>query len=68
MNCATTDANGAALLELPANQEVLYAVSKDGYAPELYADETRFVGSQTHVPLTDQEIHDAAVGIVSMWP
>lgn len=67
-NCATTDENGSAGIELPANREVLYTVSKDGYASELYADETPFAGLRNHVLFTNQEIDDAAGGVGSMWP
>ena len=34
-NCATTDANGAAQIELPANQETSYTFEKEGYGPYL---------------------------------
>ncbi len=67
-NCTTTDENGSAGLELPANQEVLYVVSKDGYAPELFADETPFGGLRAHVLFTNQELDDAVAGFGSMWP
>ncbi|MDH3655145.1 MAG: hypothetical protein OEN21_12810 [Myxococcales bacterium] len=37
-NCATADAQGLAQITLPANQEVTYTVSKDGYVPYVVGD------------------------------
>ena len=37
-NCATTDAQGLAQIMLPANQEVTYTVTKDGYVPYVVGD------------------------------
>jgi hypothetical protein len=39
-NCATTDAAGAASIEVPANKEISYTLEKDGYTPYLVADVT----------------------------
>ena len=39
-NCATTDAIGFAQITLPADQEISYTLSKDGYGPFLLADVT----------------------------
>ena len=39
-NCATTDSDGMASIELPADEEVSYTLEKDGYAPYLVADVT----------------------------
>ena len=37
-NCATTDAAGFAQIMLPANQEVTYTLSKEGFAPYVIGD------------------------------
>ena len=39
-NCATTNENGKATIELPGNREVSYTLSKDGYRSRLHADVT----------------------------
>ncbi|MFZ1866230.1 MAG: hypothetical protein WAU39_18560 [Polyangiales bacterium] len=39
-NCDTTDADGLASIMLPANQEVSYTVTKEGYGSYLVADVT----------------------------
>ncbi|MBT8451317.1 MAG: hypothetical protein KJO40_05045 [Deltaproteobacteria bacterium] len=69
-NCATTDEEGDATIELPFNMEVLYTVSKDGFVPELYGDVTdlTFGASRGHVLFPEQEISDGAVDIDTVWP
>ncbi|MGB5350033.1 MAG: hypothetical protein WBN10_10565, partial [Polyangiales bacterium] len=69
-NCATTDGDGAATIELPVDQEVVYTVSKAGFAAELYAEVTdsSFSRSRAHVLFPNEEIDDAAAGIMSVWP
>jgi len=37
-NCATTDAAGVAQIRVPANQEVTYTLSKDGFVPYVVGD------------------------------
>jgi hypothetical protein len=37
-NCATTDASGVAQIMVPANQEITYTISKDGFAPYAIGD------------------------------
>lgn len=39
-NCAMTDADGAASIVVPANQEISYTLEKEGYMPYLAADVT----------------------------
>ncbi len=42
-NCVTTTADGKAVLDLPANREVVYTLDKDGYSPIVHGrvtDET----------------------------
>jgi len=39
-NCDTTDGNGSASIRLPADQEISYTLSKDGFVPFLVADVT----------------------------
>lgn len=69
-NCATTDGDGSATIELPVDQEVVYTVSKVGFAAELYADVTdsSFSRSRAHVLFPNEEIDDAAAGVMSVWP
>ncbi len=69
-NCATTDGDGSATIELPVDQELVYTVSKAGFAAELYADVTdsSFSRSRAHVLFPNEEIDDAAAGVMSVWP
>ena len=49
-NCATTDADGMASIALPADQQVSYALEKDGYTPHLAADVTFDLIDETTTP------------------
>ncbi len=69
-NCGTTDENGMVTIDFPFAQDVLYTVSKDGYAAELYGDvsDLTFGTSRGHTLFTNQEVDDLAMMIDSTWP
>ena len=68
--CSTTDENGVTTVEFPLGQEVLYTVSKDDWAAELFCDlvDFSFGTSRGHTLFTDEEIDDIAMGVGSSWP
>ena len=54
-NCATTDPNGVAQIELPANQEISFTLEKEGYVPLLVGDVTDgTLPSQTWAMASDE--------------
>jgi hypothetical protein len=70
-NCVTSDAEGEAVLMLPANQEVSYTVSKEGYVPFLAGDVTdeTFTPSITWPMFSNAQIEDNARNrLMIAWP
>ncbi|MBT8469725.1 MAG: hypothetical protein KJN97_13350, partial [Deltaproteobacteria bacterium] len=68
-NCATTDAAGLASIMLPADQEVSYTVSKDGYGPYLLGDVTDEPLPTTNWPLISDALLEAdAMKVIVPYP
>lgn len=70
-NCVTTDANGEAVLMLPANQQVSYSLSKEGYGTFLAGDVTdeTFVPFATWPLFSNAQLEDNAENRVMIpWP
>ena len=68
-NCVTTDADGKAQLMLPANQEVSYIVSKDGYMSWMAAevpDEISAVIQPLYLMYLDEDVE--AFAEINMIP
>jgi len=74
-NCVTTDADGEAVLVLPANQEIAYTFEKEGYAPWVNGDVTddtwRITGGslfQVVSMISDDQMARSAAPIETPYP
>ncbi|MGB5367200.1 MAG: hypothetical protein WBM75_02600 [Polyangiales bacterium] len=68
-NCATTDAAGLAQIMVPANQEVTYTLSKDGFLPYVIGDVSEPPGIGTTWPMiSDALIAAEAERVGFSWP
>ena len=68
-NCATTDAAGLAQIMVPANQEVTYTISKDGFVPYVIGDVSDPPGIGTTWPMISDTLMAAEGERVGFsWP
>lgn len=68
-NCATTDAAGLAQIMVPANQEVTYTLSKDGFVPYVVGDLSESPGIGGTWPMIRDALMEAEGERVGFaWP
>jgi len=69
-NCALTDAEGLATIDLPFNQEINVTLEKEGYGPYLVGDVTdaNFGGSFFFPMYTNEELVDRYESLMSVYP
>jgi len=65
-NCATSDADGMVTLEIPANSEIVFEVTADGYGPTLTPQTTTDQDITTQLtPLLSDEVLGLLAGVLN---
>jgi len=69
-NCAISDANGIAEIEVPPNERIMWTLEKEGYAPTLVPDVTdNDFDSEGYWPLfTDEYMENFCEQVGCRWP